>query len=45
MNAAQMHEFSVLQHAQDLALRVHAHSADFVEEQGSAVGDFEQTLL
>jgi len=31
--AAQVHELAVLQHAQNLALRVHAHGADLVEEE------------
>ena len=45
LHAAQMHELAVLQHAQNLALRVHAHGADFVQEERAPVGDFEQTLL
>ena len=45
MNAAQVHELAVLEHAQDLGLRLQAHGADFVEEDGAAVGDFEQALL
>ena len=45
VHAAQVHELPVLQHAQDLALRVHAHGADFVEEQRAAVGDFKQAFL
>ena len=45
LHAAQVHELAVLQHAQNLALRVHAHGADFVEEEGAAVGNFEQPFL
>ena len=36
--AAQPLEFVLLEHAQDLRLRVRAHVADFVEEQRAAVG-------
>src|SRR3954470_5867824 len=45
LDAAEVHEFFVLQHAQDLRLRLHAHGADLVEEDGAAVGDFEQASL
>ncbi len=45
LNAAEMHEALVLQHAQDLGLRVHAHGGDFVEEERAAVGDFEEAFL
>ena len=40
-----MHEAAILQHAQDLGLRVRAHGGDFVEEERAAVGDFEEALL
>ena len=40
-----MHELAVLQYAQNLALRVHAHGADLVEEERAPVGNFEQPLL
>ena len=40
-----MHEAPILQHAQNLGLRVHAHGGNFVEEQRAAIGDFEQALL
>ena len=36
--AAEALELVLLQHAQDLGLRVRAHVADFVEEQRAAVG-------
>ena len=36
VGAAEMHEAAVLQHAQDLGLHIHAHGADFVEEQRAA---------
>src|SRR5450631_2254839 len=45
LHAAQMHELAILQHPQNLALRVHAHGADFVEEERATVGNFEQPLL
>ena len=40
-----MHEAPVLQHAQNLRLRVHAHGADLVQEERAAIGDLEQALL
>ncbi len=40
-----MHEALVLQHAQNLGLRVHAHGGDFVEEERAAVGYFEEAFL
>ena len=40
-----MHEAAVLQHAQNLRLRLQAHGRDFVEEQRAFVRDFEQALL
>ena len=45
LNAAQVHEAAVLQHAQDLGLRVHAHGGDLVQEERAAVGDFEEAFL
>ena len=45
LNAAQVHEAAVLQHAQNLGLGVHAHGGDFVQEERAAVGDFEEALL
>jgi len=32
-------------HAQDLRLRVHAHSADLIEKERAPVGHLEQPLL
>ena len=40
-----MHELAILQHAQDLRLRVHAHSADLIEKERAPVGHLEQPLL
>jgi hypothetical protein len=40
-----VHELAVLQHAQDLGLRLHAHGADLVEEEGAAIGDLEKAFL
>src|SRR6266404_1196255 len=45
LHAAQVHELLVLKNAEDLRLRFQAHGADFVEENGAAVGDLEQSLL
>ena len=39
--AADALELALLQHAQDLGLRLEAHVADLVEQEGSAVGDLE----
>ncbi len=44
LHAAQVHKLAVLQNAQDLGLRVHAHGADFVEEKRAAIGNFKQAL-
>ena len=38
-------ELAVLQHAQQLGLDGGGNVGDFVEEEGAAVGDFEQALL
>ena len=45
LHAAEVHELAVLQYAQNLALRVHGHGADFVEEERAPVGNFEQSFL
>src|ERR1700678_4405874 len=45
LRAAERGEAAVLQDAQDLGLRVHAHVADFVEEKRAAVGYFEEALF
>ncbi len=45
LHSAQVHEALVLQHAQQLGLRLHRHVADFVEEDRAAVGHLEQALL
>ena len=37
----QVHELSVLEHAQDFGLRVHGHGSDFIQKQCAAVGHFE----
>ncbi len=41
----EVHEAAVLQHAQNLGLRVHAHGRDLVEKERAAVGNFKQALL
>ena len=38
-------EFALLQHAQQLGLQIHGQVANFVEEDGAAVGRFEQSRL
>ncbi len=43
--AAEMHEAAILQDAEDFGLHVHGHGANFVEEEGAAVGYFEEALL
>ena len=43
--ATQSGELALLQHAQQLALQVHGHLANFVQKQGAALGLFKQTLL
>ena len=40
VHAAKVHEFSVLEHAENLALRVQAHGANLVQEKRPAIGDF-----
>src|SRR5262249_1315916 len=42
---AQVHEFSVLQHTQDLGLGFQAHGADLIEKDRSSVRNFEQALF
>ena len=45
LDAAEVHEAPVLQHAQNLGLRVHAHGGDLIQEERAAVGHFEEALL
>jgi hypothetical protein len=45
LDAAEVHEAAVLQHAQNLGLRVHAHGRNLVEKERAAVGHFEQAFL
>src|SRR5260221_6151365 len=45
LHAAQVHEFSVLKHAQDFGLRFQAHGADFVQKNSAAVGYFKKAFL
>ena len=45
MDAAQVHEFAVLQDTQNLGLGFHAHGADLIQKNGAAVGHFKQALL
>ena len=45
LGAAEMHELAILEHAQNLALGVEAHGADFVQEQRAPVGDLEQPFF
>ncbi len=45
VHPAQVHEAPVLQHAQDLGLRIHSHGADLVQEQGAEVGHLKKALL
>jgi hypothetical protein len=40
-----VHEAAVLEDTQDFRLGVHAHGGDLVEEEGAAVGDFEEALF
>jgi len=40
-----VHEFSVLQHAQDLGWVSRLNGTDLVQEDGPAVGDFKQAFL
>src|SRR5438270_2579935 len=41
LDTTQMHKLAILQYPQDLALRVHAHRADLIQEQRAAIGNFE----
>ena len=43
--AADGHEAALLEDAEDLGLGIHAHVADFVEEEGAAIGDFKEALF
>src|SRR5438046_9847360 len=45
VHAAKVHEFSVLEHAENLALRVQAHGANLVQEKRPAISDFKQAFL
>src|SRR5262245_29530531 len=45
LDAAEVHELPVLEHAKDFGLGLQAHGADFIEENCAAVGDFEQAFL
>ena len=45
LRPAQVHEAPVLQDAKNLRLHVRPHRPDLVEEEGAAVGHFEQALL
>ena len=42
---AQASELALLQHAQQFALQVHGHFADFIQKQGAALGLLEQAFL
>ena len=45
LNAAEVHEPLVLQHAEDFGLGVEAHGGDFIEKKRAAVGDFKETFF
>ena len=45
MDAAQMHELAVLDHAQNLRLGFKAHGADLIQEDGAAIGHFKQAFF
>src|SRR5712692_6974459 len=45
VHPAQVHELAILEHTQDLALRIHAHGADLVEKQRASIGNFKQSFL
>ena len=45
VRAAQAHEFALLNHAQQLGLRLRADGGNFVEENRALIGDFEQALF
>ncbi len=45
LDAAEAHELALLDHAQQLGLRLERHVADLVEEDAALVGDLEQALL
>src|ERR1019366_4613147 len=44
-HSAQVHELAVLQHAQDLGLRLQVHGANLIKEQRPAIGHLEQAFL
>ena len=43
--AAEAHELALLNHAQELGLRLRADGGDFVEEDRSLIGDFEEAFF
>ena len=45
LHAAEPHELALLDHAQQLGLRLERDVADLVEEDGALVGEIEQPLL
>ena len=45
LGAADPGDFFGLDGAQQLHLQIHGHVADFIEEQGTAVGHFEESLF
>src|SRR5689334_18056510 len=45
LHSTQMHELAVLEHAQDLGLRIESHGADLIQEERAFVGNFEQALF
>ena len=45
VDAAEAHELALLDHAQQLGLRLERDVADLVEEDAALVGDLEQALL
>ena len=45
LHSPQMHEAAILQDTQYLRLRLHAHGANLIKEQGAAIRDLEQAFL
>src|SRR5258708_35935852 len=45
LGATETHEFALLNYAQKLGLRFRADGGDFVEEDGSLIGYFEETFF
>ena len=45
VGAAEAHEFALLDDAKQFGLRFRADGADFVEEDGALIGDFEETFF